>query len=187
MREGECKVGVEENSQHCGGLSLLPLTKLTSREDNGTVVKEKERTGSETVRNDHVTYVSDSDCASGHCHVGRNFDKDQTVRLTVGDSLFLTRLWVKVRCFSAFQRTPLTVHLELPIASFISAALCLAPLPWHWRAGTIPTISIAIWLFVVNIVNRVNTIIWAGNFADMATIWCDISAFCFPIDTSYCF
>ena len=45
-------MGVEENFQHCGRLSLLPLTKL---EDNGTVVKEKERTGSETVRNHHVT------------------------------------------------------------------------------------------------------------------------------------
>ena len=45
-------MGVEENFRHCGRLSLLPLTKL---EDNGTVVKEKERTGSETVSCNHVT------------------------------------------------------------------------------------------------------------------------------------
>ncbi|KAF8890818.1 GPCR fungal pheromone mating factor [Gymnopilus junonius] len=68
------------------------------------------------------------------------------------------------------------MHLELPIVSFVSAALSLAPLPWHWRSGTIPTISIALWLFVSNIINGVNTIIWAGNVNVVDLVWCDISS-----------
>nr|ANB67024.1 pheromone receptor [Agrocybe salicacicola] len=67
------------------------------------------------------------------------------------------------------------MHLELPIASFICAVLSLAPLPWHWRAGTVPTVSIALWLFVSNLINGVNTIVWAGNVRIVSPIWCDIS------------
>ncbi|KDR78095.1 hypothetical protein GALMADRAFT_32651, partial [Galerina marginata CBS 339.88] len=63
----------------------------------------------------------------------------------------------------------------LPIVSFISAALTLAPLPWHWRAGTVPTISIALWLCISNIINGVNSIIWAGNVRIIASVWCDIA------------
>ncbi|KAJ6602981.1 GPCR fungal pheromone mating factor [Mycena sp. CBHHK59/15] len=63
----------------------------------------------------------------------------------------------------------------LPIASFLCAALVLVPLPWHWRAGTVPTVSIAFWLFVDNFINGVNTVLWADNLDERALVWCDIS------------
>lgn len=72
------------------------------------------------------------------------------------------------------------MHAELPLASFICALLVIVPLPWHWRAGTIPTISIILWLFVVNIINGVNTIVWADNVVKRIPVWCDIGAY-FPL------
>ncbi|KAJ7248821.1 GPCR fungal pheromone mating factor, partial [Mycena rebaudengoi] len=62
-----------------------------------------------------------------------------------------------------------------PIASFICAALVLVPLPWHWRAGTVPTISIALWLFVLNFINGVNTALWMDSIETKALVWCDIT------------
>jgi pheromone a factor receptor len=66
------------------------------------------------------------------------------------------------------------MHAELPIVSFLCATLVLVPLPWHWRAGTVPTLSIVFWLFLVNIINGVNSIIWADNVTIIAPVWCDI-------------
>ncbi|TFK19182.1 fungal pheromone STE3G-protein-coupled receptor [Coprinopsis marcescibilis] len=66
------------------------------------------------------------------------------------------------------------MHPELPVASFVCAILVLLPLPWHWRAGTVPTISISLWLFLCNFINGVNTIIWSGNVRVVAPVWCDI-------------
>ncbi|KAF7421281.1 hypothetical protein PC9H_011803 [Pleurotus ostreatus] len=65
--------------------------------------------------------------------------------------------------------------IELPVVSFICAFLVLLPLPWHWRAGTVATISITVWLFAANIINGVNAIIWSDNAIIQATIWCDIA------------
>lgn len=65
--------------------------------------------------------------------------------------------------------------IELPVVSFICAVLVLLPLPWHWRAGTVATISITVWLFAANIINGINAIIWSDNAIIQATIWCDIA------------
>ncbi|PPQ96640.1 hypothetical protein CVT26_010680 [Gymnopilus dilepis] len=64
---------------------------------------------------------------------------------------------------------------ELPIFAFISAALVIIPLPWHWRARNVATIAIMLWLFVVNVIYGINSIIWAGNVNDPAPVWCDIT------------
>ncbi|KAF8890813.1 pheromone A receptor-domain-containing protein [Gymnopilus junonius] len=64
---------------------------------------------------------------------------------------------------------------ELPIFAFISAALVIIPLPWHWRARNIATIALMLWLFVVNVIYGVNTIIWAGNVNNPIPVWCDIT------------
>lgn len=69
------------------------------------------------------------------------------------------------------------MHTELPVAAFIAAGLVLVPLPWHWRARNIATVSIIVWLFVSNIIYAINSIIWAGNVAASALVWCDISKF----------
>ncbi|KAL4070137.1 STE3-domain-containing protein [Scleroderma yunnanense] len=67
------------------------------------------------------------------------------------------------------------MHVELPVGAFIAAGLVLIPLPWHWRACNVATVSISIWLFVSDIIYAINSIIWAGNVVDSAAIWCDIT------------
>ena len=69
------------------------------------------------------------------------------------------------------------MHAELPVGAFVAALLVLVPLPWHWRACNVATVSIIAWLFVSNIVYAINSIIWAGNVEDSAPVWCDISEF----------
>ncbi|KAJ7212693.1 Rcb2.42, partial [Mycena pura] len=64
---------------------------------------------------------------------------------------------------------------EFPISGFAAAALLLVPLPWHWRARNVPTLSIIAWLLISNIIVAVNSIIWADNVNDTARVWCDIT------------
>ncbi|KAJ6451996.1 pheromone receptor Rcb2 B43 [Mycena vitilis] len=61
-----------------------------------------------------------------------------------------------------------------PIA-FISAFSLLLPLPWHWRARNVATLSIMLWLFVTNMIYAIDALIWAGNVNIVATVWCDIT------------
>ncbi|KAJ7649292.1 Rcb2.42 [Mycena rosella] len=67
------------------------------------------------------------------------------------------------------------MHYELPIGAFIAALLVLVPLPWHWRARNVPTLSIIAWLFLSNIMLGVNSIIWADNIRIVARVWCDVA------------
>jgi len=66
------------------------------------------------------------------------------------------------------------MHYELPIGAFLAAALALVPLPWHWRARNVATLSIIAWLFISNAVYGINSVIWAGNVENAVPIWCDI-------------
>ncbi|KAF7421275.1 hypothetical protein PC9H_011797 [Pleurotus ostreatus] len=79
---------------------------------------------------------------------------------------------------------------QLPVAAFLAAALVLIPTPWHWRARNIATCGIIFWLFVVNFIYGVNSILWASDVIDRAPIWCDIctkivvgASFALPICT----
>ncbi|OBZ74842.1 Pheromone B beta 1 receptor [Grifola frondosa] len=67
------------------------------------------------------------------------------------------------------------MHPELPYIAFLAAFLVLVPLPWHWRAGNVATVSIVAWLFVVNVIYGVDAIIWHGNVAIVVPVWCDIT------------
>ncbi|KAF8902842.1 pheromone A receptor-domain-containing protein [Mucidula mucida] len=67
------------------------------------------------------------------------------------------------------------MHVEFPVISFICCLLVLAPLPWHWRAGTVPTIAITIWLFLGNLINGVNAIVWGDDAIVRIPVWCDIT------------
>nr|AVI69659.1 pheromone receptor [Cyclocybe aegerita] len=66
-------------------------------------------------------------------------------------------------------------RVELPIGAFLAATLVLVPLPWHWRARNVPTLSIIAWLFFSNVIYGVNVIIWAGNVKIVVPVWCDIT------------
>ncbi|KAJ7749677.1 putative fungal pheromone GPCR, STE3-type [Mycena metata] len=63
---------------------------------------------------------------------------------------------------------------ELYAPTFVAAALVLVPLPGHWRARNIPTLSIISWLFVLNVSYGVNAVVWAGNADIVLPVWCDI-------------
>ncbi|KAH7911853.1 GPCR fungal pheromone mating factor [Hygrophoropsis aurantiaca] len=63
----------------------------------------------------------------------------------------------------------------LPFGAFLGAALVLIPLPWHWRARNIGTLAIIAWLFIMNMIYGINSIIWAGNVNNYIPVWCDIT------------
>ncbi|KAI0370946.1 STE3-domain-containing protein [Pilatotrama ljubarskyi] len=67
------------------------------------------------------------------------------------------------------------MHRELPAASILAAILVLLPTPWHWRAGNVATLSMIVWLFAVNVIYAVDSIIWSHTVAKVALVWCDIT------------
>ncbi|RXW17912.1 hypothetical protein EST38_g7942 [Candolleomyces aberdarensis] len=70
---------------------------------------------------------------------------------------------------------PSTWHPELPFFAFLSAVLVLIPLPWHWQARNVATLSMIFWLFVVSLIYGINTIVWRGHARDVAPVYCDIA------------
>lgn len=69
------------------------------------------------------------------------------------------------------------MHVEMPLGALTAAVLVLVPLPWHWRARNVPTLSMIAWLFVSNVIFAVNSIVWAGSVDLVVPVWCDISEF----------
>jgi pheromone a factor receptor len=67
------------------------------------------------------------------------------------------------------------MHPEFGPIALISALSLLLPLPWHWRAGNVATLSIIGWLFVSNIIYAVDALMWADNIDIVIPVWCDIS------------
>ncbi|KAG2112640.1 pheromone A receptor-domain-containing protein [Suillus discolor] len=67
------------------------------------------------------------------------------------------------------------MQTEIPVLSFISAALVLFPLPWYCRAGNIAAMSIGTWLFVVNTINAIDALQWTGAYQIPFLFWCDIT------------
>ncbi|KAJ6498400.1 GPCR fungal pheromone mating factor, partial [Mycena vitilis] len=66
------------------------------------------------------------------------------------------------------------MHPELAFGAFLTSALVLVPLPWHWRARNTTILSMLLWLFVSNLTYAINSIIWAGRTDNIVPIWCDI-------------
>ncbi|KAK6995734.1 STE3-domain-containing protein [Favolaschia claudopus] len=67
------------------------------------------------------------------------------------------------------------IHPELVPISFIAAFSLFLALPWHWRARNVATLSIIFWLFTVNLIFAVDSIIWGDSIDIIAPIWCDIT------------
>jgi pheromone a factor receptor len=76
------------------------------------------------------------------------------------------------------------MRAELPIVSFICTILVLIPLPWHWKARNVATLSIIVWLALCNIIRGINALVWAGSVVVKYPVWCDISEW-FHTDASY--
>ncbi|KAG2135383.1 pheromone A receptor-domain-containing protein [Suillus bovinus] len=68
------------------------------------------------------------------------------------------------------------MQIEIPVLSFISAALVLFPLPWYCRAGNIAAMSIGMWLSVVNMINAIDALRWTGVYQIPFLFWCDITS-----------
>jgi len=64
--------------------------------------------------------------------------------------------------------------VELPIVSFLSVSLLVLVLPAQVHYHSIPSASIVAWLFVCNLIHGINTVLWLGNQAEHAPLWCDI-------------
>nr|P78741.2 RecName: Full=Pheromone B beta 1 receptor [Schizophyllum commune]AAB41858.2 B beta 1 pheromone receptor [Schizophyllum commune] len=67
------------------------------------------------------------------------------------------------------------MHPEFAPVAFLSAASLALPLPWHWRAGNVATLSIIAWLFIMNMIYGINAVIWAGSARITAVVYCDIT------------
>ncbi|KIM26104.1 hypothetical protein M408DRAFT_10129 [Serendipita vermifera MAFF 305830] len=61
-----------------------------------------------------------------------------------------------------------------PIISAFAIVGCIIPIPAHWRAGNIATISLGLWILGCNIIFWVGTVVWHGNIANPYPIWGDI-------------
>jgi pheromone a factor receptor len=70
--------------------------------------------------------------------------------------------------------TPAATSIVLSIVSFVCALLVLIALPWHLRALNVATVSLILWLFIMNCVNGINVLLWSDNIRDIP-VWCDIS------------
>ncbi|KAJ3521488.1 hypothetical protein NMY22_g12298 [Coprinellus aureogranulatus] len=72
-----------------------------------------------------------------------------------------------------FAMKPL--HPEFPPIAFLAALSLLLPLPWHWRAQNVATLSIIAWLFTSNVIYGVDAAIWGDNGNIVGLVWCDIT------------
>ena len=64
---------------------------------------------------------------------------------------------------------------QLPVGAFIAAALVLFPLPSYWRSKNVATLSLILWLFLMNLIYGLNSLVWADNASPRWLVWCDIS------------
>ena len=64
-----------------------------------------------------------------------------------------------------------------PAGAFIAAFLVLVPAFWHWRARNVPTVSLIVWLFILNVVCGANSLAWSDDIRDKAPVWCNICEF----------
>jgi len=62
----------------------------------------------------------------------------------------------------------------LPISAFLAAILVLFPLPSYWRSKNVPLLAIISWLFIVDLVQAVNSVVWLDNTHNAIPVWCDI-------------
>ncbi|KAH8101254.1 GPCR fungal pheromone mating factor [Cristinia sonorae] len=62
----------------------------------------------------------------------------------------------------------------LPVGACIAAVLVLVPLPAHWRAKNVATVSLIAWFFITNMIYFVNSLVWLHDSVPRLRVWCDI-------------
>ncbi len=78
------------------------------------------------------------------------------------------------------------LHPDYPFWSFVGLLAVLLPIPWHWRARNIATLSLIFWSGLTNLIIFLNTQIWADNYRDVSPVWCDISKSLFRFEAPRC-
>lgn len=63
------------------------------------------------------------------------------------------------------------------IFTAIAFFLCVIPIPAHWRAGNVATVSLGLWNAGGSLIALINTLVWRGNLKNPYPIWGDITAF----------
>jgi pheromone a factor receptor len=61
-----------------------------------------------------------------------------------------------------------------PILGSITIVLCLFPVPAHWRAGNVATVSLALWTAIGIFMTVIDTCVWHGNIRNPHPVWGDI-------------
>lgn len=61
-----------------------------------------------------------------------------------------------------------------PIISSFAIVGCIIPIPAHWRARNIATISLGLWILGANIIFWVGTVAWHGTINNPYPVWGDI-------------
>nr|CDI55363.1 a2-pheromone receptor Pra1 [Melanopsichium pennsylvanicum 4] len=61
-----------------------------------------------------------------------------------------------------------------PFFALVSAVLVLLPLPWHIRSRNVGTVALSTWLFLGNVDNFVNSMVWWNSTSDKAPVFCEL-------------
>ena len=63
---------------------------------------------------------------------------------------------------------------ELPFALLIAIAFILVTLPSQIRKRNVPILALMSSTLLLVVTSLVNIIVWAGDYRDVAPVWCDI-------------
>jgi hypothetical protein len=64
--------------------------------------------------------------------------------------------------------------VQLPVFSILSIFLLVLILPAQVHHYSIPSLSVIVWLIFCNLIHGINSVLWFGNQAEHAPVWCDI-------------
>jgi len=51
--------------------------------------------------------------------------------------------------------------------------LVLTSLPFFWRERNVPALSLISWIFVMNVVYAINSVVWLRSVIVYTPVWCD--------------
>jgi pheromone a factor receptor len=74
------------------------------------------------------------------------------------------------------------MRAELPVLSFICAAILTIILPQNLRRHSVANLSLVGWLLACNLIHGINSIIWADRVAIQIPVWCDLGKRCATAD-----
>lgn len=77
---------------------------------------------------------------------------------------------------SSTTSTMAAMYPLFPILCLLSMICLLIPSAGHFRTGNSGTLVFIFWVFLLNLVSFVDTIVWHDNVRNPYPIWCDIGA-----------